>query len=385
MLTRKNTINLRSLPMIFAVLVTVLWCGANTITTNAQTPPRRVPMDFTGDGRSDWATITNRVVGAPLRWKVTGNPAPAGPNQAFQRAFDYGIAGNFTDPPNSFRDFIYPDDYTGDRKTDVVVWRPGTPAIFYVAEFPIGTGGITLNRAVRWGQAGDNISPNNPPFNPIGDYDGDGKADYTAVRASSSGDLTWYIMSSATGAQRAVPFGTLAGFPEGGVYVFPGADFNNDGKDELVLVTTIVEFGPLTYFIGDSTTGAGVMTRQFGVFETDYSVAPADYTGDGRADFVVARQNAAGTPATWYINNSATNVTTAANFGISNPSFIGNQDLPVRGDYDGDGRFDIAVYRQSNQTFYYLRSSTNNTIVDGQKHGDPGDEPLASYVIGYIY
>ncbi|MDQ3748671.1 MAG: hypothetical protein M3367_06625, partial [Acidobacteriota bacterium] len=70
MFSRKNTINSRSLLTIFAVVVTVLWCGANTITTNAQMTPRRVPMDFTGDGRSDWATIANSVVGAPLRWKV---------------------------------------------------------------------------------------------------------------------------------------------------------------------------------------------------------------------------------------------------------------------------------------------------------------------------
>lgn len=381
MFSRKNTINLPSLLAIFAMLATVLWCGANTITTNAQTTPRRVPMDFTGDGRSDWATIANSVVGAPLRWKVTGNPAPASPNQAFKREFDYGIAGNYSKVPNSLRDYIYPDDYTGDRKTDVVVWRPSAPSIFYVAEFPIGTGGITLNRAVRWGQADDNLTPENPIYNPIGDYDGDGKADYTVVRPNTNGNLIWHIMSSATGVQRAVPFGTLAGFPAGEIYVFPGADFNNDGKDELVLITGL---NPLTYFIGDSTTGAGVMTRQFGNFDTDYSVAPADYTGDGRADFVAVRQNAAGTPATWYINNSATNATTAANFGISDPAFE-SQDMPVRGDYDGDGRFDIAVYRKSNQTFYYLRSSSNNTIVDGQKHGDPGDEPLASYAIGYIY
>ncbi len=165
----------------------ILWCGANTITTNAQTIPRRVPMDFTGDGRSDWATIAIGAVGTPLRWKVTGNPAPTGPNQAFKREFDYGVAGNNNNAPNNIGDEIVPDDYIGDRKTDVTVWRPGTPGIFFVAEFPIGTGGITLNRAVRWGQTGDNITPNNPVFNPIGDYDGDGKTDVAVYRNG-----TWY-------------------------------------------------------------------------------------------------------------------------------------------------------------------------------------------------
>jgi hypothetical protein len=156
-------------------------------------------------------------------------------------------------------------------------------------------------------------------------------------------------MSSATGAQRAIPFGTLSGFPKDSVAAVLGADFNNDGKDELVLAT-LDNANLITYYIGDSTTGAGVMTRQFGDYDTDFLVVPGDYTGDGRADFVAVRQNAAGSPATWYINNSATNATTAANFGISDPSYGGSEDLPVRGDYDGDGRFDIAVYRKARRS-----------------------------------
>ncbi len=359
--------NPRSLFMIFAVLVTVFWCGANLTTTNAQTPtptPKRVPMDFTGDGRSDWATIViPAATGLPLRWKVTGNPAAPGPNNAFQRAFDYGFSG----------DFIVPADYILDRKTDVTVWRPGTPGIFYVAEFPTGPGGITLNQAVRWGTADDRLVFQG------GDYDGGGKADYTVVRVNSTtGNLTWFIKSSTTGIERAVPFGTRAGTVIS--VIFPGADFNNDGRDELVLAT-VNSASLVTYFIGDSITGAGVLTRQFGDYDADNTLAPGDYTGDGRADFVAVRQTTS--PATWYINDSATNTTTARQFGISDPTFSGNSDTPIRGDYDGDGKFDIAVFRRSTANFFYLRSSTNNATVDGQKAGDPGDTPLAGFQVNF--
>ncbi len=345
----------------FALLaVTVFCCAANTITTNAQVIRKNVPYDFTGDGRTDWVTLASAVgVNIPIRWKILGNPALAAPNTAFRRDFDYGFSS----------DVVVPRDYTGDRKTEVAVWRPGTQGIYYVSQFPTGTGGITLERAVPWGQTLDRPQAE-------GDYDGDGKVDYTVVRRdATTGNLTWFILSSSTGTQRAFQFGSVPA----GTSFFPteGADFTGDGRDELVLFTfnSSTRAG-LTFYIGDANTGAGVLTVPYGNFGTDYVITPADYTGDNIADIVVARFNV--NPMTWYIRNTSTGATTAFSFGIGDPTFA-NNDRPVRGDYDGDGRHDIAVYRASNQTFYYLRSSSNNTVVDGQRHGDPGDFPLGRF------
>ncbi|MBA4183778.1 MAG: VCBS repeat-containing protein [Acidobacteria bacterium] len=358
MFMKKNTKNLRSLFSVFAVLglvITALWWGANTSTINAQAV-RGTLFDFTGTGRTSFTVLTIPPAGSTdnVIWKVAGNPASPVPNQAFIRYIAYGFG----------TDVIVPQDYTGDRKTELAVWRPGVPGVFYISQFPTGTGGVMLDRAVPFGNTG--YDPN-----AVGDYDGDRKIDYAVARVNF-GILTYYIMSSNTNTMRQISFGIRPGADI--FFVVNGADFTGDGRDEIVYFT--VDANDLTtYNTFDAVTGAGVSEVNFGNFVTDYAFTPADYTGDGRADFVAARAGA-GNTIIWYILNPVTNTVTATQFGIGDPDFLAN-DRPLRGDYDGDGRHDIAVYRRSNQTFYYI--SSQNGSLQGQKFGDPGDIPLGRF------
>jgi hypothetical protein len=355
----KNTINLRSLATFFAIFglaIIVLLSSAGIANAQVQSPRK---LDFVGDVKTDWATV-RAPAGGNIQWKITQNPAPAAPGSAFQRIFDFGASDT---------DAILPGDYAGTAKTDPTVFRDPT-GTWYVGNFPTGTGGVTLQRTVVFGTATDNLN--------VGDYDGDGKHDFTIVRiVSGDPTLYWYIMSSGTNTVRVVRFGSTTSFPSGTgpAALFPGADFNGDGRDEFVLLIRNASGSIVTYYIGDSVTGAAVITRSFGNYNTDISFGPEDYTGDGRADFVAVRQFD-GSIATWYIGNSQNTTVTATKFGLADPTFT-DLDVPVSGDFDGDNIHDICVFRDSNATFYYIGSATG--AVNGQQHGTPGDFPLGSF------
>ena len=338
-----------------------------TITTGGgTTPPARATVfDFTGTGRTSFTILSPLVGGQPIRWKVAGNPALPGANQAFIRVFDYGIASSTT----VAADDIVPDDYRGDKKYEVAVRRRSS-GIYYVSQFPTGTSPITLDAAVQWGTSADVPGAE-------GDYDGDGKSDYTVARANSDNSITYFMLLSATNTLRAVPFGLLkAGIA---TQLLHGADFTGDGRDEIVFAQftndPTLANNPITYYVGDAVTGAVVLITNWGNFASDYSMTPADYTGDGRADLVAVRQSSS--PAVWYVRNTATGASTATPFGVGDPNFRTN-DLPLRGDYDGDGRQDVAVWRPSNQTFYFINSATGTAT--GQRWGDGAtDVPLATF------
>lgn len=87
-----------------------------------------------------------------------------------------------------------------------------------------------------------------------------------------------------------------------------------------------------------------------------------DFDGDNRSDITVYRASSGG----WFTLLSAVNQVRTTGWG-------GPGDVPVPADYDGDGRTDVAVFRPTTGAWYVARSTLGMVVW---QWGGPGDVPV---------
>lgn len=335
------------------------WVGIDDIsvtaggggTTPTPTPTPDAPVDFNGDGKTDYAVVRN--VGGPngsgsipanqLRWfyNINGSTAPT-------VALDFGLAG----------DIPVPEDYDGDGKDDIAVWRTGAPnvAAFYILNSTTNTARVEL-----FGQIGDNPTV-------VADYNADGRADLAVYRggATANAQSTWFYRTTPGGPTTFVRWGLNGDFPA------PG-DYDGDGRNDFAIQRFNGD-GQKAAFWTMLATGVVLPVRSFGQ-PSDYIVT-GDFDGDGKTDLATLRS--ASGRFEWYWRRSTDNVIVGPvlfGFGFSaTNAFV---DIPTPGDYDGDGRTDIGIWRIADGLFIWRSTATG--AVTFFKLGATGDFPVAFY------
>jgi subtilisin-like proprotein convertase family protein len=204
-------------------------------------------------------------------------------------------------------------------------------------------------RVDNFGVIGDNPTV-------VGDYDGDGKSDPAVYRAgpTTGAQSTWFYRGSLTpGVISYIPWGINGDRPA------PG-DYNGDGKNDFVVARN----DGASFRFWELLSGGTTVQQVFG--STSDSIVPGDYDGDTKTDLAVVR-NQGGT-LNWYYLPSSGGAFQQIVFGAST-------DIIAQGDYDGDGKIDAGIFR--NGTFW-SRNSGNGASQSFQL-GSTNDQPVAKY------
>ena len=293
----------------------VIIVGAKTFTVNQGVakggmPARRAVMDSNRDRNTDFVAIQNN--GGNMTWWsyryhiVTGGSSSV------------STFGLFAD------DIPVPNDFDGDLRSDIAVWRGGTvsspQSYFYIFYSQINVVSV-----IPWGTIGDN--PNIRQ-----DFDGDFRADL-AVTRKQGGKLVWYIWLSATNKYYIEQFGNDTDRPIRG-------DYDGDFHSDLAVYRPNSDVPANTFYVF-KTTNSALSTVTLGNSDTD-KVVPGDYDGDNKTDYAV-----------WRTTNGVWSWISGAGGNTVNSNLLGMPgDLPVPGDYNDNNRTDFAVFRPSTGEFF---------------------------------
>jgi len=166
------------------------------------------------------------------------------------------------------------------------------------------------------------------------------------------------------------------------------ADYDGDGKTDFAIWRETPNTGAIFYIFESSSNT--IRAEWFGQTD-DIPTTVGDWDGDGKADVAIYRNSVVGNQAYFYYRGSANNPNSAMTsiaWGVSG-------DIPQRGDFDGDGKLDAAVFRPSNKSWYIRQSSNNQSthrkwglatdkFVPSDYDGD-GKTDMAVFRDGYWY
>ena len=194
----------------------------------------------------------------------------------------------------------------------------------------------------------------------------DGKPDVAVVNYNSGSGNTVSVFRN-TSSLGSISFDAKVDFTVGaGAYGLVLTDIDGDGKSEIIISNSAAN----TVSVLRNTSSSGVFTAgtfaakvDFTTGATPFHVVASDIDGDGKTDLVVSNHN----------GNSVSILRNTSTLGsITSGSFAGKVDLPsgdVRyettiSDLDGDGKPDLVVVTESTNIFSILKNTSIAGTID---------------------
>lgn len=154
---------------------------------------------------------------------------------------------------------------------------------------------------------------------------------------------TWYSLLSLTNSLKAQQWGTNGDLKE------QNPDFDGDGISDIAVRRINQASGQYHNYILQSATNT-LRAVDFGSAVFGDQMASGDFDGDGKYDLGIFRSGL------WAYIESSTGTVRYFNWGRTG-------DIANEGDYDRDGKSDFAVYRTvSDQIFWYIRLSSTGAL-----------------------
>lgn len=250
-------------------------------------------------------------------------------------------------------------DYDGDGMSDFAYCYNNLTSNLKMWHISYSTYGPKGN--IAWGTPGDIPVP--------ADYDGDGRTDIAIYRPFGG---VWYIRLSRDRSIRTEHVGNPTD-------ILVPADYDGDGLTDIAVMRPTMNEWYIHFSSNDSFQAIEWNIKS----ETGDVFVPADYDGDGIADFAVYRRRG----GLWSILESRFGAYRLAQFG--NGVYTGapsqadvtdsNYDLPMPGDFDGDGIIDIAIWNAKSKIVRVLPSSSS--ILRSVPVGSSGSLPVSLSVL----